>query len=519
MRIIMFKKLITLLLLSLIFNAARADLSILDKDSAFRNDVEKLSTLFTNSLNHEEEEEVVYKHVIESVSSDGYLVTLEDGMSFAVNWWYRSAPKQWKAGDRIFITFDFDSQQFKLEHADRHDNVWSVNKTDPIDIPTVTSMDKNNFSVCELDTQFKYKSTVKKAFKNPIWSIGDEVIILENSPGIYQLWNLDIKRIVKCSLLKNPQKEHKVDLNFEDILNLEDRLNEKVLQQPEATAAVTTALLIYSAGLKKKEQPVGVFLFLGPTGVGKTELAKTLAKEIYNDPMSLIRFDMSHFNECYSSVRLIGSPPGYVNHEEGGQLTEPLRKNSQVVVLLDEMEKAHEQVRKVFLPIFDEGFVLNANNEKIECSDTIFIMTSNLCGEEITELCRLGYETDEILAIIEPYLMEALSPELYNRVEPVLFQPLEKGTMVALVDLFLSRLSDRIWDEKEIILNFDDSLKEYLIDNGYHPMLGARPLNKLIEKKVVATLAYSIIKEGIEDGTVLTLYYNQKTDSVFMIEE
>lgn len=309
----------------------------------------------------------------------------------------------------------------------------------------------------------------------------------------------------------------KIEINLEDILGLESRLNEKVLQQPEATKAVAESLLIYSAGLKEKERPVGIFLFLGPTGVGKTELAKALTNEVFKSPANLLRFDMSHFNEPHSSARLIGSPPGYVNHDEGGQLTRHLIAHPQSVVLLDEIEKAHTQVHKVFLPVFDEGFVLDNKNRRIDCSQAIFIMTSNLCGPEIADLYNLGHTAEEIFQIIEPKLMKALSPELYNRVETVLFRPIKKETMGALVDLLLSEVTDRVLMEKKIQVIIDNSLRSFLVEEGFHPLLGARPLKKLIEKKVVATLAHSILTKGIESGATVTLFYNREQDAVIVV--
>jgi len=297
---------------------------------------------------------------------------------------------------------------------------------------------------------------------------------------------------------------------------LENRLAARVLQQPEAINSVFNALLNYSAGLKEKEKPIGVFLFLGSTGVGKTELAKALNDDIYGHSGNMLRFDMSHFTAHHTISRLIGSPPGYQGHVEGGQLSGPLLENPRRVVLLDEMEKAHPQVLKAFLPVFDEGFILDAQNNQASCSETIFIMTSNLCGDIIVHLSNLGCSSEEILETIEPYLMEALSPELYNRVEPVLFRPIAKETMEALVELMLGRIKERLLKEKNIQIEMDDSLKVFLAEKGYHPLLGARPLKKLIEKRVLTVLAHAIIKKEAGKGTILTLLYDEESDSVII---
>lgn len=320
------------------------------------------------------------------------------------------------------------------------------------------------------------------------------------------------------SLSDRTQVEDEADF-FEDVLNIESRLNKKVLQQPGAVKAVTTAIQIYEAGIKEKNLPVGVFLMLGPTGVGKTELAKALNADLYKDPLAMLRFDMSHFTSKEDGTRLIGSPPGYMDHAEGGQLTGPLRNNPKRVVLLDEMEKAHPAIHKMFLPVFDEGYIQDADNKRVDCNTAVFIMTSNLCGPEIADLFREGKSAEEILALIEPELMRHLSPELYNRVEPVVFEPLRPETMRDLVNLMTNSLVARVKIQKKVKLIIDDSLKEYLAVKGYHPLLGARPLKKLIEKKVIYPLALSILIDGVHPNLTIIMKYNEKTDSVDVIRK
>lgn len=484
------------------------------------SDYEFLYHSCSSSLNNEDH--CFYQHTIESVSSNGYLVSFTDGMTFTIDWWYRSAPKKWKKGDQIYIVFDSYYQKMKLEHSVLKDIAWGEMKSLPYNIDAIKSFlsDSNDaelFTKLTTNLGFVFKMNNKENFKRTDWSIGDYIVVLANSSTVYQLWNLNKNTIIVCEFI--PQTNTKISLIFDDILTLESRLNAKIIQQPEATKAIATSLVIHQAGLKGKERPIGVFLFLGPTGVGKTELAKTLAKEIYKDPSKLLRFDMSHFVEYHTISRLMGSPPGYINHEEGGQLTEPLRENSQKIILLDEIEKANPLIHKLFLPVFDEGFIVDNNNNRIDCSDSIFIMTSNLYGPEIAELYRMGHKTEEILPLIEPALIEALSPELYNRVEPVLFQPLEKEAMGSLVDLMLNRLIDRIWKDRKIELTIDNHLKSFLIENGYHPILGARPLNKLIEKRVVATLAYNIVMNGIKSDSKITLSYDAQSDAVILCSQ
>ncbi len=509
----MLRNLIIFVLLSLSFNPIQANTF---KELHLKKEYHQLYFSMTRSLDNQNT--LIYEHIIDSVSDDGSLVTLEDGSSVFIDWMYRSSPKKWKNGESVHISFDFSSQKLKLEHCVLKNTAWGNLKELPFQVPTIKSLSNaqnkpDAYSKLTLSNSCVFRSVKDEAFVT--WALKDRVLILANSNELYQLWNVDKKEITLSKLTGNRNQDHAA-VEIEDILGLEERLNQKVLQQPEASHAITTALLNYAAGLKEKERPIGVFLFLGPTGVGKTELAKALTQEIYKDSTKMLRFDMSHFTESHSISRLIGSPPGYVNHEEGGQLTEPLLEDASRIVLLDEMEKAHPQVHKAFLPVFDEGFILDSKNNRIECSHTIFIMTSNLCGPEIAELYRCGYSAEDILEIIEPSLIESLSPELYNRVEPVVFHPLEKETMGALVDLLLKQLTDKLIKEKGIHISIGESLKEFLIEKGYHPLLGARPLKKLIEKRVVAALAYNIILHGFGQGCELSLSYDQETDKVLV---
>lgn len=486
-------------------------------DTINKKEINQLYTTLTQSL--ESNEQLIYKkHIIKSISSGGDLVTFDDNMSITINWWYTSVPKAWKAGDHVYLRHDFEYRLIELKHATLSESIaWGTIKTSPKKICRIKTI-HNALSDPEMDTRidlddnFSFKCIAGDTFEG--WMVKDRVYIFANSDSRYQLWNLDKKAIALSEEFINQNQVERKPIEIRDVLGIEIRLNSQVLQQPEATKAVALSLLNYTAKLNDKERPIGVFLFVGPTGVGKTELAKAITNDIYHDSSRLTRFDMSHFTEPHSLSRLIGSQPGYVNHEEGGQLTNPLLENAQRVVLLDEMEKAHPQVMKVFLPVFDEGLILDTKNHNISCSETIFIMTSNICAKEIAELFHLGYSSEEILAAIEPNLMEALSPELYNRVEVILFRPLAQETMGDLVKLLLSKIKKNILEEKKIQIDFEDSIIAYLEKNGFHPLLGARPLKKLIEKKVIATLAYHIVKEGVVPGEHLTMYYDSATDSI-----
>jgi hypothetical protein len=513
----MFSRLILLITLCFSLHSAYAD----DKTSL--DNVINLSNSLSKSLDTTQDNRP-HEHIIKTISEDRSLLTLEDGMSFKIKWWYNpfncmSTPKAWKVGDRIYIVL-FDNGYCHLRHPSSKNPIMMLLQSYPYPSLTIKSFPQAEESSPEAYSQVMlndgavFRAYDDHAFSYLNWQTKDKIVVFANSDTVCQLWNLDKNYILYARFLSRTNPKQADVIKFQDILGMEARLNEKVLQQPEATKSVVTSLLNYAAGLKNRKSPIGVFLFLGSTGVGKTELAKVLTHEIYKDSKKMLRFDMSHFSESNAITKLVGSPPGYVNHEEGGQLTSPLLENSQVVVLLDEVDKAHLQVMQMFLTVFDEGMLVDNKNNQIDCSETIFILTSNFCGEEIAKLYRMGYNEGDILAMIEPALMTALSPELYNRVEVVLFKPLAQETMRVLVEMFLKQVKEKLWVEKGINISFDETLINFLIENGYHPLLGARPLKKLIEKRVVSALAYSIIHDSVEEGDYLGLSYCEEENLV-----
>lgn len=294
----------------------------------------------------------------------------------------------------------------------------------------------------------------------------------------------------------------------EKLLHLEKELSKRVVGQPFAVAAVSEAIRRSRSGLSDPGRPVGSFLFLGPTGVGKTELAKALAVQLFNQEEALIRLDMSEYMEKHSVSKLIGSPPGYVGYEEGGQLTEALRRRPYAVVLLDEIEKAHHDVFNMLLQVFDDGRLTDSKGRVVNCRNAIFIMTSNIGSDLLLEKLEQSRETiskEIILAILEPILKQHFRPEFLNRLDDILpFLPLRREDMVKIVEIQLSQLVKRL-SERQIELSWDDGVVKLLAEEGYDPYFGARPLKRLIQHKVSNMLATAVLEGKIPGDSRLKL--------------
>ena len=303
--------------------------------------------------------------------------------------------------------------------------------------------------------------------------------------------------------------ERMIQTETERLLQLETLLSNRVVGQPFAIHAVSEAIRRSRAGLSDPSRPVGVFLFVGPTGVGKTELVKALADLLFNQEQAIIRLDMSEYMEKHSVAKLIGSPPGYVGFEEGGQLTESLRRRPYAVVLFDEIEKAHPDVFNILLQIFDDGRLTDSKGRTINCKNALFIMTSNLGSEQLLDLIHSGrhkLDKDEVLLIVNPSLKAHFRPEFLNRLDEILpFLPLQEKDMEKIVLIQLDRLSQRLL-ERAIKLRWENSAVAYLAKKGYDPLYGARPLKRLIQDEVVNLLSASLLKAEIQSPGVVTLY-------------
>jgi ATP-dependent Clp protease ATP-binding subunit ClpB len=290
----------------------------------------------------------------------------------------------------------------------------------------------------------------------------------------------------------------------EKLLRMEQQIEKRVVGQDEAVKAVSTAVRRARAGLQDPNRPIGSFMFLGPTGVGKTELTKALAEYLFDDEHALIRIDMSEYMEKHSVARLIGAPPGYVGYEEGGALTEAVRRRPYQVVLFDEIEKAHPDVFNVLLQVLDDGRLTDGQGRTVDFRNTLLIMTSNLGAEYLVAQAD-GEDTDKVRDVVMAEVRARFRPEFLNRVdEIILFHRLKREHMGRIVDIQLRRLQSLL-DERKIVLKLDAKAREWLADKGYDPAYGARPLKRVIQKSVQDPLSELILSGKIKDGETVTI--------------
>ena len=271
--------------------------------------------------------------------------------------------------------------------------------------------------------------------------------------------------------------------------------------QDEAVERVSDAILRSKAGIKDPTKPIGSFLFMGPTGVGKTELAKTLAQALFDDENNMVRIDMSEYMEKHSVSRLIGAPPGYVGYDEGGQLTEAVRRKPYSVILFDEVEKAHPDVFNILLQVLDDGRITDSKGKTVDFKNTVIILTSNLGSQYLLEgIDGEGNITPEARAEVEGILKQSFRPEFLNRLdEIIMFKPLTKDNIGKIVELCIDDLNRRLRD-RDMKVELTDAAKQYCIDNGYEPQFGARPLKRFIQKNVETISARAILENRIAEG-------------------
>ena len=332
----------------------------------------------------------------------------------------------------------------------------------------------------------KELESLKKNNKNSILS---DVVDDESIAAIISKWtNIPISKLVGTER--------------EKLLHLEDNLKKRVKGQDEAIHLVSEAIIRARAGIKDPNRPIGSFIFLGPTGVGKTEVAKSLAYELFDDERHMVRIDMSEYMEPHSVARLIGSPPGYVGYDDGGQLTEAVRRNPYSIVLFDEIEKAHRDVFNILLQILDDGRITDSQGRTVDFKNTIIIMTSNLGSDYILE----GHKDSSDMVMSE--LRRTFKPEFINRIdEIIIFNSLSKNVVYEILDKIISEIEYRLRDKK-LTLNVTEKAKKYIIENSYDEKYGARPIKRYVSRNIETLIAKAIINEDVKFNSTVTIDIN-----------
>ncbi|MBI4039322.1 AAA family ATPase [Candidatus Daviesbacteria bacterium] len=295
-----------------------------------------------------------------------------------------------------------------------------------------------------------------------------------------------------------------IEQEAKKLSQMEDEIHKRLVGQPKAVGAVANAIRRHRAGIAEENKPMGVFLFLGPTGVGKTELAKALAEFLFNDEHALLRIDMSEYQEAHSSARLIGAPPGYVGYEQGGQLTEQVRRRPYAVILLDEIEKAHPDIYNLLLQVFDDGRLTDGQGRTVDFKNTVIIMTSNLGGEAVADPKNKSDATGAIMSLVR----RNFRPEFINRIdEIVIFKRLSEMDIAQIIELQIAKLKNRLADKK-ITLAITQKAKVFLAKMGYDPLYGARPLKRVLQDYVLDKLSLAIIEGRVKEGSAIRVDSN-----------
>ncbi|AWZ49236.1 ATP-dependent chaperone ClpB [Hathewaya limosa] len=373
-----------------------------------------------------------------------------------------------------------DNYKAEIEAAERE---YDLNKVAEIRYGIIPSLEKQLEEKEKILKEEGSKSLLKL-----------EVTEEEISDIVAKWTGIPVKRLVEGEKLK--------------LLRLEEELQKRVIGQEEAVTAVSNAVIRARSGLKDPKRPIGSFIFLGPTGVGKTQLAKTLAKNLFDSEENMIRIDMSEYMEKYAVSRLIGAPPGYVGYEEGGQLTEAVRRNPYSVILFDEIEKAHEDVFNIFLQILDDGRLTDNKGQVVDFKNTIIIMTSNLGSSYLLQNMEENNLTEEVRDNVLNELKLRFKPEFINRLDDVImFKPLNIDDIEKVIDIFLQDTKNRL-SERNIGLIISDKAKELIAKEGYDPVYGARPLKRYIENNIETEIAKMIIKGSVSEGDTINIDFN-----------
>lgn len=371
-------------------------------------------------------------------------------------------------------------EEAKIE-AERHERAYDLNKVAEIKFGRMPELERE-FQEAERELQGLGEGRLVKEEVDP-----------EDIAKIVASWTgIPLTKLLEGEMQK--------------LLKLEDTLHRRVVGQDEAVKAVADAVLRGRSGIQDPRRPIGSFIFLGPTGVGKTELARALAEALFDSEDATIRIDMSEYMEKHTVSRLIGAPPGYVGFEEGGQLTEAVRRRPYSVLLFDEIEKASQDVFNIFLQILDEGRLTDGHGRTVDFRNTVIIMTSNIGSQEILEGQTAGIPFEKIKTQVLGLLRQSFRPEFLNRVdETVVFHPLGEEHLARIVDIQVGRLSRRLKEERNITIEITDEAKKAIAKQGYDPLFGARPLKRLIQRGIETELAKKIIAGEIRDGQLVVI--------------